>query len=91
MGSSGNPCDDTYRGKEPFSEPATRQIKNFLEKTEEGRSVKIALNFHSFGNMLLYPFAYIHKELNSEILLEQSNEEIMDMFQDTLCFTIQDH
>jgi len=58
IGSNGDPCRDDYRGTEPFSEPGSRQIKNFLEKTPEGKSVKIALNFHAWGNLLVYPFSY---------------------------------
>ena len=39
LGSNSNPCEDDYRGKAPFSEPATRQMKNFLEKFDIESSV----------------------------------------------------
>ena len=68
-GSNGGPCEEDYRGPMPFSEPATRQIKNFLEETEEGKSVKIALNFHAWGNLLVYPFNYVDRALDSETIL----------------------
>ena len=29
-GSSSDPCADDYRGKQPFSEPETRNIKNYI-------------------------------------------------------------
>ena len=59
FGSSINPCADDYRGKEPFSEPATKQMKTFIEDTVEGQSIKIALNFHAYGNLLIHPFNYL--------------------------------
>ena len=71
-GSNSNPCEEDYRGPYAFSEPATRQIKNFLEKTEEGQSVKIALNFHAWGNLLVYPFNYVDQSLDAEKLLSFS-------------------
>ena len=71
-GSHGDPCEEDYRGPYAFSEPATRQIKNFLEKTEEGRSVKIAMNFHAWGNLFIYPFNYVDMSLDAEKLLSKS-------------------
>ena len=60
IGSSSDPCDEQYRGKHAFSEPATRQLKNFIEETPEGQSVKIALNLHAYGNLLIHPWNYIN-------------------------------
>ena len=60
VGSSGSPCDEQYRGRNAFSEPATRQIKNFIEKNEEGKSVRIALNLHAYGNLLIHPWNYLN-------------------------------
>jgi hypothetical protein len=53
-GSSSNAGSDTYRGPEPFSEPETQAVKFFCENHD----FKLALNYHSFGNVLLYPFGY---------------------------------
>lgn len=53
-GSSGNPDDLTYRGPSPFSEPETRALKVFAEQ----KNFVIALNYHSYSDLLLYPWGY---------------------------------
>lgn len=53
-GSSPIPYDDTYRGTEAFSENETRMIKEFCES----HNFKIALNYHSYSNLFLYPWGY---------------------------------
>src|SRR5690606_38232143 len=55
VGSSPNPWSETYRGTAPFSEPETQALRNFLGS---GRSVRIALNSHTSGDLLLYPWGY---------------------------------
>lgn len=54
-GSSPFGFDETYRGTAPFSEPETDMIKNFVNSHQ----FKIALNYHTFGNLLIYPWGYI--------------------------------
>ncbi len=53
-GSSPYTYDDNYRGTAPFSEPETQNMKEFCESHE----FKIALNYHSHANLLLYPWGY---------------------------------
>ncbi len=53
-GSSTNPRSDTYRGRAAFSEPETQAIKKL---TEEHNFV-IAMNYHSYSNLLIYPWGY---------------------------------
>lgn len=55
VGSSPYPSSDTYRGTAAFSEPETRIIKEFCE----AHNFKIALNYHSYSNLLLYAWGYI--------------------------------
>lgn len=57
LGSSGQSsvCADDYRGPSAFSEPETLAMKNFLSSWP---NIFIALNLHSAGNMLKYPFNY---------------------------------
>ena len=57
-GSSTNPASDTYRGIEPFSEPETQAIRDFCTR----RNFRTAINFHTFSNLLIYPFSYIDRE-----------------------------
>ena len=65
-------------------------MKNFLEKTEEGLSIKFALNFHTWGNMLLYPFAYLNSDYTAKQILKLTDNELKDLLKDTLCFYTQD-
>jgi carboxypeptidase T len=53
-GSNPNPVAETYRGPSPFSEPESRMVKLFCEQHD----FKFALNYHTFGNLLIYPWAW---------------------------------
>ena len=55
IGSSPDQGSATYRGAGPFSEPETAALRDFLES---GRRVSIALNYHTYSNLLLYPWGY---------------------------------
>lgn len=54
-GSSPFPSDLTYRGPSAFSEPETQMLRDFCAV----HTIKIALNYHSYGNWFLYPWGYI--------------------------------
>lgn len=43
-----------HRGDSAFSEPESQALKYFLES----KDFKIALNWHSYGNMIIYPYNY---------------------------------
>jgi len=53
-GSSPITYDDTYRGSAPFSEKETQMIKEFCETHD----FKIAINYHSYSNLFLYPWGF---------------------------------
>lgn len=53
-GSSSNPKSEVFRGATPFSEPETRAVRDFVTD----HNFKIALNYHSFGGYLIYPYGY---------------------------------
>ncbi|MDW8302399.1 MAG: M14 family zinc carboxypeptidase [Bacteroidia bacterium] len=55
IGSSPNSNDETYRGTAPFSEPETQAIRDFCQS----KQFKIALNYHTYGNLLIYPWGYL--------------------------------
>ena len=68
VGSSNKPCQEDYRGEYPFSEPETMNIKNFVDSHP---NIKIALNYHSFGNLIITPFNYLkHKDSENKISKE---------------------
>ena len=70
-GSSDYPCEEDYRGEKPFSEPETENIKNFIENNNE---VKIVINYHTFGNLVITPFNYLKSKDNINKLKESHFE-----------------
>lgn len=53
-GSSPEPFSDTYRGPGAFSEPETQAMRDFVA----GRDLRLALNTHTWQNVLIYPWGY---------------------------------
>ena len=53
-GSSPNANSETYRGTAAFSEPETQATSAFAN----AHNFRIALNYHTFGNLLVYPWGY---------------------------------
>ncbi len=54
----------TYRGPSPFSEPET-QAMNVLMRAH---SFKTALNYHTYGNYLIYPYGYLSRENGDSLI-----------------------
>ena len=54
IGSSPRTDRDSYRGTGPFSEPETQNLRDFSNT----RNFVIAVYFHSYSNVILYPWAY---------------------------------
>jgi carboxypeptidase T len=52
-GSSSSPTSDVYMGTAPFSEPETQSIRDFFTAHT---NVTIALSFHTFSELILYPW-----------------------------------
>ncbi|XP_035175381.1 carboxypeptidase A6 [Oxyura jamaicensis] len=55
-GASFHPCDDTYCGPYPESEPEVKAVAHFLRKHR--KQIKAYLSFHAYAQMLLYPYSY---------------------------------
>jgi len=53
-GSSPNPNSEVYRGQSAFSEPETQVMRDFCNS----REFRLTLNYHTFGNLLIYPWGY---------------------------------
>ena len=56
-GSSQNPCQEDYRGSEPFSEPETQAVKHYVDAH---KNIVSCVNIHSYGNAWIYPFNFVH-------------------------------
>lgn len=54
FGSSPQTSSDVYRGTAGFSEPETKNLRNFCNS----RQFKLTLNYHTYGNLLIYPWGY---------------------------------
>ncbi|XP_007504383.2 carboxypeptidase A5 [Monodelphis domestica] len=55
VGSSKNPCSETYHGPFPHSEPEVASVANFIQKHKH---FKALISIHSYSQMLLYPYGY---------------------------------
>lgn len=54
-GSSGTPSSETYRGPSAFSEPELSGFRDFLGTIPP---VKAFVDFHSYGQLILWPWSY---------------------------------
>lgn len=61
-GSSNSPCNDTFMGPTPFSEPETQAVKNFVESKP---NLKILLSFHTFSELILYPWGNTYDDISN--------------------------
>ncbi|XP_058231777.1 carboxypeptidase A6 isoform X2 [Hemibagrus wyckioides] len=55
-GASTHPCDDTYCGPFPESEPEVKAVARFLRKHK--KHTKAYISIHAYAQMLLYPYSY---------------------------------
>lgn len=54
VGSSGVPSSEVYRGPAPFSEPETAAVRDLFA----GRDVRAVVSYHSYSQVILYPWGY---------------------------------
>lgn len=57
--SSKVPSDETYIGPSAFSEPETRAIRDLVAREQ----FKGAITFHSYSQLILYPWGYTHQPI----------------------------
>jgi len=59
-GTSGDPCDDTYRGASAFSEPESQAVRNFITSHKD---IKAVITIHAYSQMWFVPFGdrYNHR------------------------------
>jgi carboxypeptidase T len=64
IGSSPQGSFNTFRGSSAFSEPETRAIRDLcIEK-----AFAIGLNYHTYGNLLIYPWGYLDTDTADSLL-----------------------
>jgi len=53
-GNKQTPCEESYPGPYPFSEPETQAMRSMLTKYKD--AIKFVYNFHAFGPMYVWPY-----------------------------------
>lgn len=72
-GTSGDPCEDTYRGSKPASEPEVAATQKYIYNMKD--RIKLLISFHSFSQLLMYPWAYDDVEIeDKDDLVKVANE-----------------
>ncbi len=74
IGSSPNTNSSTYRGTSGFSEPETQAIRNFCNL----KNFSIAMNIHTYSNLLIYPWGYNDVDTKDSILYRSLAEELIE-------------
>ena len=77
QGSSGNPCEEDYRGPVPFSEPETLAIKKYVDNHP---NIVTGINMHSYGNAWIFPFNFVHDSKNK--LLEKKKPKFYKFYRE---------
>jgi len=73
-GSSPNPYSDVYRGPEPFSEPETETVRQFLLSHPPMGT----LSYHSYGELIIYPWGYTHNPAQDTAEMDQIAAEMSE-------------
>jgi hypothetical protein len=59
-GSDDDPNSDIYRGPSPLSTPEDARMADFMIAHP---NVKTGISYHSYGNLILYPYGYTYDDL----------------------------
>ncbi|NOG52940.1 MAG: hypothetical protein HND57_01190 [Planctomycetes bacterium] len=60
VGSSGNPNSDLYRGTDPFSEPETQALRDYIL---DRPNMTMHIDIHSYGQLVLYPWCFSNQRI----------------------------
>ncbi|MGQ9800785.1 MAG: M14 family metallopeptidase [Candidatus Saccharicenans sp.] len=72
LGSSPEPDSSVFRGTAPFSEPETEAIRNLFQT----RRIATAISYHSYSQLILYPWGYVDQPTEDELLFQQLAEDM---------------
>jgi carboxypeptidase T len=76
-GSSPYTDSDVYRGPSAFSEPETRAIRELFAQ----RNFQALISFHSYSQVILYPWGYTDQPAPDDALLDQIAAEMSSRIQ----------
>jgi hypothetical protein len=72
VGGWDNPSSETYRGPEPFSEPETQVIRDFVSQHD----FIFSISYHGYGQLILYPWGYTYNDPADEDLFVAVGENM---------------
>lgn len=72
-GTSSDPNSDVYKGPSPFSEPETQAIRALCQQF----NFKMAFNYHSHGDLLLFPYGYANVQAPDHNRYTRLTEEMV--------------
>lgn len=75
FGASLNPCSSIYAGDFAFSEPEMKQLSEFVPQID---NLAAYFSFHSFGQLLMLPFAYTLEHLGNYNDLYEIGEKAVE-------------
>ena len=76
-GSSPYTGSEVYRGPSPFSEPESRAIRDLFTQ----RNFQALVSFHSYSQVILYPWGYTDQPAPDDALLDQIATEMSSRIQ----------
>jgi len=76
VGSSPSTSSNVYRGDSAFSEVETQAVRFFTEN----HNIKITLNYHTYGNLLIYPWGYDYSLFTPDSALFVEYAKIMTFY-----------
>ncbi len=62
-GSSNRTDSDTYMGPQPFSEPESQAVRDFVSSHT---NLKVLLSYHTFSELILYPWGHTDASIGNE-------------------------
>jgi len=74
-GASTNPCDETFHGFKPFTEPEPLAIATYLNNTQ---NLAAYIDFHSYSQLFMRPWGYTTSLPKDEAILKQLGDGCAD-------------
>lgn len=72
IGSSPEPSSAVFRGTGPLSEPETEAIRKLFQN----QRISAAISYHSFSQLILYPWGYLDQPTEDEALLQSLAQDM---------------
>ena len=85
-------CEETYGGENPFSEPETKAVKEYLDELRSNIQIVAALDVHSYGPLIVLPDDDPEEETNYEkeeiLSVGQAMADSISQFDDEVIYEV---